>query len=219
MLSCTLRLNGQGSMADFLASFNLAPEPAAPSNARGCASLAEFQTQLRNLVAANVTPTRSTHISTALQIRDSARFELNFAEPGNEPLASLANLDPSLGGVQSAPVGGESGEAGANVRVVDAAETLKNQPHSDPVLQKGVAKSIAAAVGEADSSTWTIREVSRQDRGWTFTYYCKDSVQQWTRQHAKDAEAPVIGEWYHKEPDPVLDSKCHELLQCLSTQC
>ncbi|KAH8172736.1 Zn(2)-C6 fungal-type DNA-binding domain protein [Sarocladium implicatum] len=195
-------------MADFLASFNLAPEPAAPSNARSCASLTEFQTQLRNLVAANVTPTRSTHISTALQIRDSARFELNFADPGNEPLASLASLDPSLVGVvRSTPVGGEAGEAGANIRVVDAAETLKNQPHSDPVLQKGVAKNIAAAVGEADSSIWTIREVSRQDRGWTFTYHCKDSVQQWTRQHAKDPEEPVIGEWYHKEPDPVLDNR------------
>jgi hypothetical protein len=193
-------------MADFLASFGIAPEPAAPSTTRGCASIEELQTDLRNAVAANVTATRASHVSTAFQLRDTARFELNFSENENEALAGLSNIDPSLGGLRSTPVEGEAAAGGQSVRVVNASETLRNQPPSDPALQKAVAKHIVAAVSEADSSHWVIREVSRQGQGWTFTYHCKDSVQQWTRQNAKAPEQHVIGEWYYKDPDPILDS-------------
>lgn len=196
-------------MADFLASLNLTrAKPAAPSTARGYASIGDLKTQLRDLIASNVTATRASHVSTDLQLRDTARLELNTSETDAEALAGLSNLDPALGGLRSTPVGGHATEGGQAVRTVDAIETLRNQPHSNPVLQKAVAKHIVAAVSEADSSTWNIREVSRQGQGWTFIYHCRDSIQQWTRQNAKGPEKPVIGEWYHKEPDPVLSSRC-----------
>jgi hypothetical protein len=196
-------------MADFLASLNLTrAEPAAPSTARGHASVEDLKTHLRDLIVSNVTATRASHVSTDLQLRDTARFELNASETDAEAIAGLTNLDPALGGLRSTPVGGSTLDGSQAVRTVDAIETLRNQPHSNPVLQKAVAKHIVAAVGDADSSTWNIREVSRQGQGWTFTYHCRDSAQQWTRQNAKGPEKPVIGEWYRKEPDPVLSSKC-----------
>lgn len=49
-----------------------------------------------------------------------------------------------------------------------------------------------------------MRQVSRGEQGWTFTYICKDSWQAWSRQVAKNPAKTVIGEWSEKiGQDPV----------------
>ncbi|KAK0655377.1 hypothetical protein B0T16DRAFT_440616 [Cercophora newfieldiana] len=78
------------------------------------------------------------------------------------------------------------------------------KPSDDNMLQKSVAKCIVSSISEIDSSTWVIREISRTDQGWMFTYVCKDSTAAWTRQTFKTPARLPIGAWSNKDgQDPV----------------
>ena len=193
-------------MADFLSSFNLGSELPARSNDPGCASVDDLQLRLRAVLAAKTTPTRAEHVSLALELRASVRFALGTADPDGDALEGLSLVDPSLGGFRShvVPAGENGGQAH---RIVSATETLMNQPENDPVLQKAVAKHVIGAISAADGSSWTVREVSKGNQGWTFTYICKDSYQHWSRLNSKAFSHAIIGEYSLKEQDPVLSCK------------
>ena len=126
---------------------------------------------------------------------------LTVSEADNEALQSLSNLDPSLGGVRATVVSVDP--SGQTLRVAKAQDALMNQ-NDNPVLQRTVAKHIIAAVSVADGSNWVLRDMSRVKQDWTFTYLCKDSLQQWNRQNSKNPGTAVVGEYSLKEPDPVL---------------
>ncbi|KAM0438805.1 hypothetical protein ACHAPT_001565 [Fusarium lateritium] len=193
-------------MADFLASFNLgAQTPAASSNPQ-CDSVQDLQLHLRSALDAKVTPNRAEHLSITLELRATVRFQLAVSEPENGTLENLNNLDPTLGGVHSASAAVD--QAGGQLsRVVFANDILMNQPHDDPALQRSLAKHIISLVSSTDGSTWTVREVSRGSQGWTFTYLCKDSYQQWSRQTAKNPTKSIVGEFSQRDPDPTLHAR------------
>ncbi|KAF4966185.1 hypothetical protein FSARC_6069 [Fusarium sarcochroum] len=196
----------RSAMADFLASFGLgAQTPAASSNAQ-CDSVEELQLQLRRTLDAKATPTRAEHVSTTIELRATVRFQLAVSESENGTLESLDSIDPSLGGAQSVGLNGRH-DGGELSRVVFANDTLMNQPQDDPTLQRSVAKHIISIISSTDGSVWTVREVSRGTQGWTFTYLCKDSYQQWNRQNAKNPPKTIVGEFSQREPDPVLHAR------------
>lgn len=199
-------------MADFLASFNLgAQTPAASSNPQ-CDSAEDLQLRLRGALDAKVTPNRAEHLSITLELRATVRFQL-AAEPEN---GALDNIDLLMGGMRSASVAADQ-SGGQLSRVVFANDTLMNQPQDDPALQRSVAKHIIGLVSATDGSTWTVREVSRGSQGWTFTYLCKDSYQQWNRQTSKNPTKAIVGEFSQRDPDPVLHGKLemsHGWLNC-----
>ncbi|KAF5535945.1 ATP-dependent DNA helicase 2 subunit 1 [Fusarium napiforme] len=194
-------------MADFLASLGLggAQTSAASSNSQ-CDSVEELQLKLRSILDAKATTTRAEHVALTIELRATVRFQLPVSESENGTLESLNNIDPSLGGAQSVGMNGNRDE-GQLSRVVFANDTLMNQPQDDPTLQRSVAKHIISIISSTDGSTWTVREVSRGTQGWTFTYLCKDSYQQWTRQNAKNQTKTIVGEFSKTEPDPVLHAR------------
>ncbi|KAF5716784.1 ATP-dependent DNA helicase 2 subunit 1 [Fusarium mundagurra] len=195
------------TMADFLASLGLggAQTSAASSNSQ-CDSVEELQLKLRSILDAKATPTRAEHVALTIELRATVRFQLPVSESENGTLESLNHIDPSLGGAQSVGMNGNRDE-GQLSRVVFANDTLMNQPQDDPTLQRSVAKHIISIISSTDGSTWTVREVSRGTQGWAFTYLCKDSYQQWTRQNAKNQTKTIVGEFSQREPDPVLHAR------------
>jgi ATP-dependent DNA helicase 2 subunit 1 len=194
-------------MTDFLASLGLggAQTSAASSNSQ-CDSVEELQLKLRSILDAKATTTRAEHVALTIELRATVRIQLPVSESENGTLESLNNIDPSLGGAQSLGMNGNRDE-GQLSRVVFANDTLMNQPQDDPTLQRSVAKHIISTISSTDGSTWTVREVSRGTQGWTFTYLCKDSYQQWTRQNVKNQTKTIVGEFSQREPDPVLHGK------------
>lgn len=139
-----------------------------------CNSVQDMQTRLQNLLASKSSDTRAEHASFTFELRYNTVFHLG---------ADAENGSP------------EGGAAQAITRSVNASETIQNQPSDDPVLQRAVAKHIVNAMGLIDSSSWVVRQVSRDARGWTFTYICKDSLQAWTRTNAKLPEKPAIASY------------------------
>ncbi|KAM7202865.1 hypothetical protein V8F33_002523 [Rhypophila sp. PSN 637] len=147
-----------------------------------CGSIAELQSQLRDVFSNKVTEKRAEHITVKLELRSSSVFHVPITETENE------TLEPNTPGAANLPT--------CQINALDA---LINQPSDDHVLQKSVAKYILASLGEVDGSNWTVRQVSRGDQGWTFTYICKDSYQAWSRQNSKNPQRAVIGEWSNKD--------------------
>ncbi|KLP21131.1 uncharacterized protein LW94_5668 [Fusarium fujikuroi] len=195
------------TMADFLASLGLGgAQTSAASGSSQCGSVEELQLKLRSILDAKATPTRAEHVALTIELRATVRFQLPVSESENGTLESLNNIDPSLGGAQSVGMNGNRDE-GQLSRVVFANDTLMNQPQDNPTLQRPVAKHIISIISSTDGSTWTVREVSRGTQGWTFTYLCKDSYQQWTRQNAKNQTKTIVGEFSQREPDPVLHAR------------
>ncbi|KIL93588.1 hypothetical protein FAVG1_03570 [Fusarium avenaceum] len=194
------------AMTDFLASFGLGAQSPAVSSNPQCDSVEELQHQLRGILDAKATPTHAEHVAITIELRATVRFQLAVSEPENGVLGNLNNLDPSLGGAQSS--GMNYDQNGSQLpRVVFANDTLMNQPQDDPALQRSVAKHIISTISSTDGSTWIVREVSRGTQGWTFTYVCKDSYQQWNRQNAKNSTKTVVGEFSQREPDPILHTR------------
>ncbi|KAI1774108.1 hypothetical protein F4818DRAFT_93299 [Hypoxylon cercidicola] len=140
-----------------------------------CNSVQDMQTRLQNLLASKSSDTRAEHASFTFELRYNTVFHLS-ADVDGSPDGAIDPVRPIA-------------------RSVNASETIQNQPSDDPVLQRAVAKHIVSAMGIIDSSSWVVRQVSRDARGWTFTYICKDSLQAWTRANAKSAEKPAIGSY------------------------
>ncbi|XXG94119.1 hypothetical protein Hte_000371 [Hypoxylon texense] len=141
-----------------------------------CNSVQEMQTGLQNLLASKSSDTRAEHASFTFELRYNTVFHLGADAENGSPDGSVEPAQPIA-------------------RSVHASETIQSQPSDDPVLQRAVAKHIVNAMGIIDSSSWVVRQVSRDARGWTFTYICKDSLQAWTRANAKSAEKPAIGSY------------------------
>ncbi|KAK3369135.1 hypothetical protein B0T24DRAFT_532926 [Lasiosphaeria ovina] len=166
-----------------------------------CGSVADLQAQLRDLLGSKVTGTRAEHIAVTLKLRATTVFDVPVTETENEVLESAANIDPLLGGPRSSVAPASDAAGAPPTRKINAIDTLLNKPSDDHVLQKSLAKHVVASLSEVDGSNWTVREVSRNDQSWTFTYICKDSWQAWSRQNSKNPARTVIGEWTNKEGD------------------
>ncbi len=173
-----------------------------------CGSVAELQAPLRDLFSTRVTETRADHISVTFEIRATAVFDIPVvadnssssenaaAGPGN-----ASNIDPLLGGARASvapPVENGSGGGQVTTRRVNAIDGILNQPQDDPALQTAIVRHIIAALGQVGESSWIVRQVSRAEQGWTFTYICKDSWQAWSRQASKHPAKTAVGEWSEK---------------------
>ncbi|KAF1737938.1 hypothetical protein CRV24_003568 [Beauveria bassiana] len=162
-------------MADFLASFKFgAAEDDEPVRVEACASLDEVQSRFRDGYEGKVTETRAEHMIISIDIGPSTQFTI-FDSHGDD------NVDPSLSRIS-------------------ARDALVSQPQQNPTTQRAVAREILNAIGEIDSSTWSIIEEERKAQGWFITYVCNHSWKQWTR-HDTAAQAPPILEYSHKELD------------------
>ncbi|KAK4165901.1 hypothetical protein QBC43DRAFT_23574 [Cladorrhinum sp. PSN259] len=170
-----------------------------------CGSIADLQGQLRDLLSTRVTESSAQHVTETFEIRSSAVFEIPTTQSGNEALETTPHIDPLLGGVQpsTVPAVGVNGEP-VPARRINATDALMVQATDDNVLQKIVAGHIIASLGQVDNSQWIVRQVSRTDQGWTFSYNCKDSQAEWDRQSAKTPAKTAIAEWSEKGgQDPV----------------
>lgn len=174
----------------------------APRSTYACGSVDDLTLHLGGLREQRVTPVRAEHISATFEFKSTAVF--NVPETENDA-ADPQNLDPTLGGSpQAAPAATANGGAPPATQVIRAYDTLTNQPTDDPALQKLVAKHIITILGNADGSLWTVRSVSRNSSGWTFTYLCKSSTQVWMRQNSKNTAKLRVGESSGKDgQDPV----------------
>ncbi|PNY26598.1 ATP-dependent DNA helicase II subunit 1, partial [Tolypocladium capitatum] len=189
-------------MADFLAGFSFGADDAARAETSTCASAADLQLRLREMLNAKVTSTRAQHVATTLDISAAAHFTLGLSQAENDALEGLDMVDPSLGGIRSTSVTASSPGVQSR-RLTQAADSLTNQPQDDPVLQRAVARHIISAVSATDSSVWVVRDMSHGPQGWDITYLCRDSSQQWERQN-KGKTALVVGEFTKGAPDPTL---------------
>lgn len=179
----------------------------APSSGHGCASVADMQQQLRQLLDSKVTPTKAEHVSVTFELRSNVTFAVPVTEAESASLEAGAGVDPRLFGGQR-PGSTVTNNDGQLVRHINALDTVLNQSQDDPVVQRIVSKHIMAGVGEADQSQWIMRSMTRGTQGWTFTYGCKDSAQSWARQNAKNPAKTVVAEWSNKDgQDPANLSK------------
>ncbi len=174
-----------------------------------CASVPDLQGRLRDLLGSRATETRVEHTSVTFEIRATASFDIPIVDSENGENAS--NIDPVLGGAQ--PVAAVPGAAYANgaqpTRRVNAIDALINQPVDDPALQTTIVRHIIASLSAVDGSNWIVRQVSRGEQGWTFTYICKDSWRAWSRTASKNPAKTAIGEWSDKGgQDPVHLGRC-----------
>jgi hypothetical protein len=167
---------------------------ASPSNP-SCGSIADLQGQLRDLLNSRVTETRAEHVSVTFEIRATTTFDVPVTENENDALENASNIDPLLGGARSIAAPAVDGNGGQPRRRINAIDALINQPADDASLQTTITRHIIASLGEVDGSKWTVRQVSRNEHGWSFIYICKDSWQSWNRQAAKTPAKTVIGEW------------------------
>lgn len=175
----------------------------APEQNQVCASVEDLSLQLAHLRDTKATETKAEHISETFEFRSTVVFHVpeidNDADSGQNP-DHVAEGTP--GAVATAPMNGNP--SAAATREIRAIDTLLNQPTDDPALQKSVAKHIIASLGSVDGSAWTVRSVSRNSSGWTFTYLCKNSTQAWMRQHSKHSAKLRIAESSGKDgQDPV----------------
>ncbi|OIW32086.1 hypothetical protein CONLIGDRAFT_678512 [Coniochaeta ligniaria NRRL 30616] len=170
----------------------------APSSGHGCASVADMQQQLRQLLDSKVTPTKAEHVSVTFELRSNVTFAVPVTEAESASLEAGAGVDPRLFGGQR-PGSTVTNNDGQLVRHINALDTVLNQSQDDPVVQRIVSKHIMACVGEADQSQWIMRSMTRGTQGWTFTYGCKDSAQSWARQNAKNPAKTVVAEWSNKD--------------------
>ncbi len=142
-----------------------------------CNSIQDVQDRLHSLLLSKSSDTRAEHTSLTFELRYNTVFYLNPDAENN---------------VNDSTVQSHQNHHQPVARSVTASETVQNQPTDDPHLQRIVAKHIVSAIGSLDSSSWTVRQVSRGAQGWTFTYICSDSLQAWTRANAKNSEKPAI---------------------------
>jgi hypothetical protein len=175
----------------------------APEPDHACASTEDLALELAHLRNTKVTDTKAEHISATFEFRSTVVF--NVLENESD-VAESQNPDQPAGGTPGAappaPVNGNaSSPATREIRAID---TLLDQPTDDPALQKLVAKHIIASLGSVDGSSWTVRSVSRNSSGWTFTYLCKNSIQAWMRQSSKHSAKLRVAESSGKDgQDPV----------------
>lgn len=172
-----------------------------------CNSVAELHDQLRNLIASKTSQHRAEHVAETFVLPSHVEFDVPVSDGGEnqdpEKMdGSLTGTRPAAGAAPSpAPMNGGGAQPSRQIKAID---TLLNQPQNDPVAQASVARLLIGQIGAVDRSTWTVRHVSRNTQGWTFTYHCKDSWQSWTRQVAKKPAKMAIGEWSAKDgQDPV----------------
>lgn len=167
----------------------------------------DIPTQLRSELDRKKTPTRCEHLSVTLEVPPTLEFAIRDGDGDAQE-----NIDPALSGLRTQVVEGQT------VKIVRAYDTIISQPHDNPVMQRAVAKHIVGRLSVVDESTWVVREVSRGQYGWSFTYNCKDSLVTWNRQHQKTLNKTIIGEYSQKELEPAMQGKILRLQarsQCL----
>ncbi|KAK3390445.1 hypothetical protein B0H63DRAFT_446563 [Podospora didyma] len=177
---------------------------ATQNSSHTCGSVADLRDNLRGILSSKVTETRAEHVSLTLGLRSTTIFDVPVFETESEALENASNIDPLLGGSRSSVAPVSQANDSQQTRKIKAIDTLINQPLDDHVLQNSVAKHIISSLGEVDGSSWTVRQVSRNDQGWTFTHICKHSRQAWSRQNSKNPARITICEWSNKDgQDPV----------------
>ncbi|KAF3350732.1 hypothetical protein VdG2_01196 [Verticillium dahliae VDG2] len=157
----------------------------------------QIQDHLRRTIEYSVRPTRAEHVSVTFDIRNTVQFTLVSADNNTPAPPANANVDPALDGAPP-PVPAIAPTAARTVRVNDA---LANQPQDDPSLQRSVASHIVELLGAVDGATWAVRDISRGPQGWTVTYACKHSLAAWLRQHQKNPDKGLIGDYSQKDPE------------------
>ena len=178
---------------------------AAPRKSLSGTSIEDLESHLRDLLESKVSPLKAERLSFTYEITSSALFTVSPSQSENDVLEGL-------GGAKSSEVP----DSAQLTRVIAANDTIMNQPQENPTLQSIVAKHIIGSVGACDRSSWAVMEMSRDSQGWSFTYICKDSMQSWRRQNAKNVQN-VVGDYTEKENDPVSSSMWNRLhrLPCL----
>lgn len=190
-------------MADFLASFGLASDNQAPSQSGQCSSIDNLASRLRAELDQNITETRVHHVAVNIELRNTARFSLGLSSAENEVLETLGVGRLTANEARMTEPGEDDAGENLMTRDVSANDALMRQS-DDPAFQRTVAKHIIGAISTTDNSNWTLRDLSRGAQGWVVTYICRDSLQYWTRQNAKNPTAAIIGEYSQREPDPIL---------------
>ncbi|EXF77767.1 hypothetical protein CFIO01_03088 [Colletotrichum fioriniae PJ7] len=156
----------------------------------------DIPTQLRSELDRKKTPTRCEHLSVTLEVPPTLEFAIRDGDGDAQE-----NIDPALSGLRTQVVEGQT------VKIVRAYDTIISQPHDNPVMQRAVAKHIVGLLSVVDESTWVVREVSRGQYGWSFTYNCRDSLVTWNRQHQKTPNKTIIGEYSQKELEPAMQAR------------
>lgn len=181
--------------------FAILGQATAPRDSLSGTSIEDLENHLRGLLESKVSSLKAERLSFTYEFSSSARFTVSLSQSENDILEGLHGVDPVLGGARSS----EAPDGAQSTRVIAANDTIMNQPHDNPTLQRMVAKHIIGSVGACDGSSWAVREVSRGPQGWSFTYICKDSMQSWQRQTGKNVQS-VVGDYTEKERDPVSSS-------------
>ncbi|KAI0890362.1 uncharacterized protein GGS22DRAFT_150690 [Annulohypoxylon maeteangense] len=146
-----------------------------------CSSIQEIQDKLHHSLISKSSDTHAEHTSITFEFRHNTLFNINGDTDNNSPDGSIDPTSQS----QQPPI----------ARTVNVSETVQNQPADDPVLQRAVAKHIVGAMGVVDGSSWVVRKVSRGAQGWTFTYICKDSLQEWNHANGKNTDKFIIASY------------------------
>ncbi|KAK1533049.1 uncharacterized protein CCOS01_05032 [Colletotrichum costaricense] len=189
------RQKPQSTMAEAL--LGLAPSYGSASrNKPSIAHPDDIPAQLRRELDRKKTPTRCEHLSVTLEVPSTLEFAIRDGDSDAQE-----NIDSALSGLRTQVVEGQT------VKIIRAYDTIISQPHDNPVMQRAVAKHIVGLLSVVDESTWVVREVSRGQYGWSFTYNCKDSLVTWNRQHQKTPNKTIIGEYSQKELEPEMQAR------------
>lgn len=177
-------------MAAFLASFNLGPDAQDSVDEKQCDSADALQQRLRSTLDEKVTPTRADHVAIALDLADSAQLTMSLSPADNAELQ----------GLEAPPAATGEEQEQQTTRLICMRDTLQDNSAGPTGLQNVVARYIISTIAEVDQCRWVAGDVSRCNRGWTISYVCKKSMEQWQREKA-GTKVPIM-EYGKKPMDP-----------------
>ncbi|KAL1900338.1 hypothetical protein Cpir12675_001022 [Ceratocystis pirilliformis] len=158
-----------------------------------CSSIEDMHAQLQTAFDHECTPTRAKHTITTFQFPLDTTFHIPLDELKGL-LAPQDENEPAL----LVPI------AEQKILVKDAVLNQRPNSHS---LQMLAAKYITSRIGNVDASQWVVKDAKWERLGWVFTCICVQSMEHWQKQADDMKENPVLAEFIHKEPEPILASE------------
>ncbi|PHH56227.1 hypothetical protein CFIMG_000401RA [Ceratocystis fimbriata CBS 114723] len=166
-----------------------------------CSSIEDMHAQLQTAFDHECTPTRAKHTTTTFQFPLDTTFHI----PLDELKGLLAPQDENESALL-VPI------AEQKILVKDA--VLNQRPNSH-TLQMLAAKYITSRIGDVDASQWVVKDAKWERLGWVFTCICVQSMEHWQKQADEMKEKPILAEFIHKEPEPILANR--PIYDCFGT--
>lgn len=194
----------QTNMASFLASFDFTSDLREHPDDQRCTRIDQIQSRLRTEFESKVSPSRARHISLIINISPQAQLVLRRQQSTENHGDTVAGLDRDDAALDTTPtdVTDDNATAAAAAVVVNASDTTTGQVKQSSTLQQLVSANLVEAIREIDGCSWSTKETTFDEDGWTFAYMCCGSWQYWKKKKNPLVKL-AISEFSQKGPDAI----------------